>query len=221
MPVLYPSLPNPCWRMRPKPLAGMISTQPGTVITATRFCCCAFRLAEAVPRFNSNSWNYTRAFSPSLDTRSTRRRQRASAATGKISPNSLLPLFAAVRRSALTEAQDPFFGAGPLQHHRTVQAHAIQFHGQVIVFGLLPRERAVVPAKHAAAVAADRALIIKVQAAVVECGGGGNRLPGLRWCRQPPGAQGVSGFEHQVPVQRRMIMFEDDIARHGAFPGGA
>ena len=46
-----------------------------------------------------------------------------------------------------------------------------------------------------------------------------------RWCRKPPGAEDVTPFEHEVPVQYRVVVFEggrivevgtyEDLVRHG------
>jgi hypothetical protein len=37
------------------------------------------------------------------------------------------------------------------------------------------------------------------------------RAPGARRRRQPPGTQAGGGFEHEIPVQQRMIVFEKSI----------
>ena len=43
---------------------------------------------------------------------------------------------------------------------------------------------------------------------------GGDGLPRAGWGRQPPGAQDRPRLQHEVPVQFRVVVFQDDEARH-------
>jgi hypothetical protein len=72
-----------------------------------------------------------------------------------------------------------------------------------------------VPAFHRAAIAADRSFVIEIREAMI-----GELLDGHfardGKSRQTPRPQHTVDFEHEIPVQGRVVVLEDDEAEHGS-----
>src|SRR5262249_34915328 len=79
-----------------------------------------------------------------------------------------------------------------------------------------PLKIAPVPALDGAAVAADRTFVVEINAAVLAQWLRRNAQAWRRRRRQPPGAHFVARPQHQVPRAIRVIVSENDEARHGS-----
>ena len=83
-----------------------------------------------------------------------------------------------------------------------------------------PCERPGVPARRTPAIVRERPLEVEIEQPMVEVRLGGNALFGLGLFQQSPGAKDIPGFQQEVPVPRRPVVFQNREPRHGGSPRG-
>lgn len=81
-----------------------------------------------------------------------------------------------------------------------------------------PVKVSAVPLPDGAAIATYRTFIIEIMQAMIRQTRRTQLWPGGGWRVQPPGSERSRFFQHQVPVQEGMIVFEDNVARHRVSP---
>lgn len=77
------------------------------------------------------------------------------------------------------------------------------------------REVPLVDLFHRTAIAADWSLVIEIHESVIGQGFGENRRGNCWYSIKTPGPQGISAFEHQIPVEKGMVVLKQYKPRHG------
>src|SRR5262249_6798566 len=105
--------------------------------------------------------------------------------------------------------------AGRISGNRYRAFQAPSAHAQTNRPGDFTGIRALVPALDPATIPTDRTLVTQIGQAMVPNRLGPDEYTVLGPRFQPPCPERFTYFQHQIPVPRGMIVFQDDITRHG------